>query len=236
MTVQRRYRRARRAVLFSGIVTVAGSVGLMQSAVVFAQTEGASIDRLIESLSSTQSLQADFRQTTITVGRAAVAPSKSRVVSGSFAIARPGLLRWEVTKPYAQLQLLDGQQFWLYDPDLAQVSVRPLSVVHLSGLAGLLLNSTGLTRAELAQRYEMRQQPDRDGLSWIQMTPLQPEPGVVKIVVGIDPGAMLRQVEITDALQQVTRLELSNVVKNATINPALFRFVPPKGVSVLRTP
>lgn len=213
----------------------AGSAGLIQPAAVFAQSEDTSIDRLIESLSSTQSLQADFRQTTITISRAA-APQKSRVASGSFSIARPGLLRWEVTKPYVQLQLLDGQQFWLYDPDLAQVTVRPLSAASLSGLAGLLLNSTGLTRSELAQRYEMRSQPDRDGLSWIHMTPLQPEPGVVKIVVGMDRDAMLRQVEITDALQQVTRLELSNVVKNTAINPALFRFVPPKGVSVLRTP
>ncbi|MEY3981639.1 MAG: outer rane lipoprotein carrier protein LolA, partial [Pseudomonadota bacterium] len=94
-----------------------------------ASVQASTVDRMLESLASTQSLVAEFTQTTVSKS------ARSRQASGAFAISKPGLLRWEVKKPYPQLQVLNGKEFWMFDPDLAQASVRPIEAANLTGIA-----------------------------------------------------------------------------------------------------
>src|SRR3546814_10614639 len=58
--------------------------------------------------------------------------------SGQFDLARPGHFRWHYDKPYAQLMVCDGDRIWNYEPDLAQVTVRPADVVLKGTPASLL--------------------------------------------------------------------------------------------------
>jgi outer membrane lipoprotein-sorting protein len=44
----------------------------------------------------------------------------------------------------------------------------------------------------------------------------------------------MKRFEVVDRLGQTTRVELSQLKLNAAINPKVFEFTPPKGVSVLR--
>ncbi len=193
-----------------------------------AQTAVSSVDRMIESLVSTQTLTADFVQTTRAKSTAV------RTSSGSFWLAKPGLLRWEVTKPYPQLQVLNTKEFWIFDPELSQASVRPVGAANLTGLAGLLLSTNTLTRDELSARYNFSEQPARDRLQWVQVVPRQPEPTLTNLLVGIDADGLLSRFEITDGLGQVTQISLTRVMKNISIDSSRFQFVPPAGVSVLR--
>jgi outer membrane lipoprotein carrier protein len=202
----------------------------VEGAAVISAERLSAADRLIQSLASTQSLTADFVQVT------AAKSARQRVSSGSLWISKPGLLRWETKKPYPQLQILDGEQFWLYDPDLMQATVRPVAAANLSGVAALLLNSGPLAQETLLARYEFQELPDRERLSWVQVTPKSPEPGLTKILVGIDAQALTRAFEIHDSLGQITRVDLSNVVKNKVLDVNLFKFNPPKGVNILRGP
>ena len=193
-------------------------------------TNASATDRLIQSLATTQSLTADFSQVT------AAKSARQRLSSGTLWINKPGLLRWETKKPYPQLQILDGEQFWLYDPDLMQATVRPVAAANLSGVAALLLNSGPLAQEALLSRYDFQELPDRERLAWVQVIPKLPESGLVKILVGIDAESITRAFEIHDSLGQITRVDLSNVVKNKTLDAGLFKFTPPKGVNVLRGP
>ncbi|MEY3543641.1 MAG: outer rane lipoprotein chaperone LolA, partial [Pseudomonadota bacterium] len=187
-------------------------------------------DRMIESLASTQTLSADFSQTT------AAKSARLRSASGTFYISKPGLLRWEVKKPYPQIQLLNDKEFWLFDVDLAQASVRPIHAANLTGIAALLLNTNSLTREQLLTRYGFSDLGARDGLQWIGVTAKTPEPGITSLAVGVDSESLLRRFEIHDNLGQVTRIELIRILKNVAIDPKLFQFTPPAGVSVLRAP
>jgi len=195
-----------------------------------AQAQSLMIDRMIDNLASTQTLSADFSQTT------AGQSGKPRSSSGTMAISKPGLLRWEVKKPYPQLQILDGKTFWLYDPDLMQATMRPVASANLTGVAGLLLNSSVLAKETLLDRYTFQEQGQRDGLAWVQVIPKVEEPGVAKLIVGLDADAMMQRFEIHDALGQITRIQLSRLTKNTALDPALFRFTPPKGVNVMQAP
>ncbi len=187
-----------------------------------------SVDRMIESISSTQTLSADFSQTT------AAKSARVRSSSGSFWISKPGLLRWEVKKPYPQIQVLNDKEFWVYDPDLQQASVRPVAAAQLSGIAALLLSTNSLSRAALNERYEFSEDGSANGLTWIRVVPRTPEPGISSLRVAIDRDSLLTEFEIHDALGQVTRVKISNVQKNITLDSSLFRFVPPPGVGILR--
>jgi len=195
-----------------------------------AGAQSAVVDRMIESLASTQTLSADFSQTT------AAKSARLRSASGTFYISKPGLLRWEVKKPYPQIQLLNDKEFWLFDVDLAQASVRSIHAANLTGIAALLLNTNSLTREQLLTRYGFSDLGARDGLQWIGVTAKTPEPGITSLAVGVDSESLLRRFEIHDNLGQVTRIELIRILKNVAIDPKLFQFTPPAGVSVLRAP
>jgi chaperone LolA len=194
------------------------------------QAQSVTVDRMIESLASTQTLSADFSQTT------AAKSARVRQSSGTFWMAKPGMLRWEIKKPYPQLQILNDKEFWIFDPDLAQASVRPVAAASLTGIAALLLNSNVLTREQLLDRYEFSDAGQRDGLTWVGVTPKTPEPGIQRLFVGLDADAQLKKFEITDSLDQITRVDLTRIFKNAMIDPKLFQFSVPAGVSVLRAP
>ena len=157
-----------------------------------------------------------------------------RNVSGSFYVSKPGLLRWEVKKPYPQLQILNTREFWMVDIDLAQASVRPVDAANLSGIAALLLNTSVLTRDELLARYQFSIAGERDGVIWITVASQKPEPGIARLMVGLDADSMISRFEIHDSIGQITRIELHHILKNIEINPKLFQYTPPPGMSVLR--
>ena len=188
------------------------------------------IERFVTDLAAMQNLSANFQQTVVSAGR-------SRTSSGIFTIARPGLMRWETQKPYPQLQLLNAREFWVFDPELAQATVRSVQSSAVSGIAGLLFNQDeARPRAVLLDRYTLKELGERAGLFWIEIEPKVEDPGVQKLSVGLDSQGQMKRFEVLDRLGQMTRVELSQVKINAAVSPQTFEFIVPKGVSVLRGP
>lgn len=190
---------------------------------------GDAADRLMEGMLATQSMSAEFTQTT-SAGRS----GRLRITSGMFWILRPGQVRWEVRRPSLQVQIINSREFWSYDADLAQASVRPRESAQLAGVAGLMLNGQTLDRDALLSRYAFTDLGNRQGLSWIEVVPRQPEPGLERMRIGIDAQSVPMRFEIVDSLGQVSQIELQKVQKNVVIEPRVFDFTPPAGVSVLR--
>jgi chaperone LolA len=79
--------------------------------------------RLQAALDGITSFRAEFRQT---VTNAAGLQTES--AEGTVALARPGRFRWDYRVP-EQLIVSDGTTVWLFDADLAQVTVRPAAAV-----------------------------------------------------------------------------------------------------------
>ena len=52
---------------------------------------------------------------------------------GTLALERPNRFHWEYEQPFEQDLIADGERLWVYDRDLAQVSVRPVEVVYVFG-------------------------------------------------------------------------------------------------------
>ena len=180
------------------------------------------VERFQAYLRTTQTARADFEQKVFDSERKLVQQSK-----GSFSFLRPGRFRWSYAQPYAQLIVGDGARVWIHDEDLNQVTVRAMARALGSTPAALLAGAADVERA-----FELSDAGSRDGLEWLEAKPREREAGFERIRLGMGTVGV-RAMELTDHFGQTTVLRFSNVVRNPQLDPASFRFVPPKGADVL---
>jgi outer membrane lipoprotein carrier protein len=182
----------------------------------------AGVERFQSYLRGTQTARADFEQKVFDRERKLVQESK-----GSFSFLRPGRFRWVYAQPYPQLIVGDGTRVWIYDEDLNQVTVRAMAKALGSTPAALLAGAADVERA-----FELADAGSRDGLEWLEAKPREREAGFERIRLGMGTVGV-QAMELTDHFGQTTVLRFFNVVRNPQLDPASFRFVPPKGADVL---
>ncbi|MCM5678863.1 outer membrane lipoprotein chaperone LolA [Schlegelella sp. S2-27] len=179
------------------------------------------VDTLKSFVQDVKSGRAAFTQTVTSPDGA-----KKRTTQGSFAFSRPGRFRFEYDKPFEQLIVADGQKVWLYDPDLNQVTVRPMSQALGATPAALLAGGA------LEKDFQLKAMADRDGLQWAEAVPREKDSQFQSVRVGFRGGA-LAALEILDNFGQKSLLNFSQVQSNAAVPADDFRFTPPQGADVL---
>lgn len=147
--------------------------------------------------------------------------------SGEFLLSRPDRFRWEYRKPYAQTMVSDGHTFWFYDVDLAQVTRRGAADA-LQGTPALLLSGGPALR----QQFNLSDQGQKSGLSWVQLLPKTKDSDFSEIRLGLANG-LPREMELRDNLGQLTRIRFSATQLNSGLTAGLFSFKVPAGVEVV---
>jgi outer membrane lipoprotein carrier protein len=150
---------------------------------------------------------------------------KKKQSTGSFEFSRPNRFRFVYEKPYAQTVVGDGAKVWIYDPDLNQVSSRRMGDA-LGATPAALLVSSGIDQA-----FALADQPDKDGLQWVQATPRQAEGTIRWLKLGFRDHA-LAKLEIADSFGQDSLLNFDSFQPNAPLPAETFVFVPPKGADI----
>jgi outer membrane lipoprotein carrier protein len=174
-------------------------------------------------IEGTRSAQAAFTQS--------VFDSKGRRVQearGTMQFARPGRFRWEYDSPVSQLLVGDGEQVWMHDRDLNQVTVRRLDRALTGTPAALLAGSN-----EVEKAFAVKAMPGRgDGLEWIEAVPRDAESAFSAVRLGFARGE-IAAMEIVDGLGGRTVVRFEAVQRNPRLGPQLFRFTPPRGADVI---
>lgn len=147
--------------------------------------------------------------------------------SGRFTIERPGRFRWIYEKPYKQVIVSDGQTLWTYDKDLAQVTQRPVGSALKGTPAQLLSGGEGLSQA-----FSIESQGDKNGLSWVKLTPKSNQSDFKSVSLGFNNGQLSAMV-LHDSLGDVSHITFSEVQINAPVASDTFHFHVPKGVEVV---
>lgn len=186
-----------------------------------ASADARAAERLESAILGLTSLRAEFRQI-VTDGNGVEVDR----AEGTVTLAKPGRFRWEYRVP-DQLIVSDGTTVWLYDADLAQVTIRP-AADSLAGSPALLLSG----RSDLKAEYNIADGGDSDGLGWSRLTPKGADGDFRELRAGI-AGGELRRMLLIDRLGQTTRLDFEHIEKNPRIDPATFRFTAPPGVDVV---
>ncbi|MFA7667149.1 MAG: outer membrane lipoprotein chaperone LolA [Burkholderiaceae bacterium] len=181
------------------------------------------IDSLERFLSDTSGASGNFTQETVGGSSARVERSQ-----GSFAFERPGRFRWEVTRPYEQLMVADGEQVWFYDRDLEQVTVRPMTEAMGATPAAILFGSGGLDAD-----FVLADAGEQDGLQWLLATPRSGEAGFERIRIGFG-DSLPRAMEVLDAFGRTVRFRFDSIDTSPDFTPGTFRFEVPAGTDVIR--
>lgn len=172
-----------------------------------------------------RTMRGRFEQSMIDADNEAVESS-----SGTFAIRRPGQLRWVYHEPYEQVLVADGRNVWSYDVDLAQVTVKPQAEV-LSSTPALVLGGA----EDVLEDFEYEESFEDRGTVWVRLAPRNPEGSFSIVELGFTDGELSRMI-FQDDLDQTTLVALHDVELNVEIEPEHFEFSPPEGVDVIGTP
>lgn len=180
------------------------------------------VDRLKAFFQNTTAMRAQFHQTVMdNQGR------KVQEVDGTMQLQRPGKFRWDYNKPYVQQIVGDGEKVWLFDPELNQVTVRPLNKAIGSSPAALLAGNK-----EMEKGFVLKDESRQDEFEWVAATPKDKDSGFEQVFLGFKSDA-LQEMELHDNFGHVTVIEFSKLERNPKLSAQAFHFVPPSGADVV---
>ncbi len=156
-----------------------------------------------------------------------VVPTVGGTSSGTFEFARPGKFIWTYEKPYMQVLQADGDNLYVYDKDLNQVTIRKLGGALGASPAAILFGSN-----DLDKNFTLRDAGVKGGIDWLELTPKARDTQFQSVGIGFRDGN-LEAMELHDVFGNVTLLTFSNIQKNPPLKPGAFKFSVPKGADVI---
>lgn len=181
------------------------------------------IDALRNFVTSTHSASARFAQMVLDKNMKLL-----QQASGTMEFSRPGKFRWVYQKPYEQVIVSDGNQLWIYDKDLNQVTARPLDRALGSSPAALLAG-----KDVLEENYTLASIGNQEGLDWVEAVPKTKDTAFERVRIGFGKSG-LEAMELRDQFGQITVIKFADVERNPKLPPQTFQFTPPPGADVIR--
>ena len=146
--------------------------------------------------------------------------------AGTVLIDRPGRFRFDYTNP-PQLIVGDGSKVWIYDPELAQVTVRGIDAA-LGATPAVLLTSD----RPVAEGFRVEALEVGENVDVFALEPKAEDASFTRIRLAF-AGGELRRMELVDQFGQTTLLTFREVRHRPEIAPEAFTFTPPAGVDVI---
>lgn len=147
---------------------------------------------------------------------------------GTMWLSRPGRFRWEVDAPYRQVVVSDGDKVTLYDPDLEQVSIRPLDT-RVTHTPALLLSGSA---DELTENYRVTR-AQQGTAETFTLVPKTPDTLFESLKLTFH-GETFDALRMTDSTGQETQIVFDDVELNPSLEGSRFEFEIPEGVDVIR--
>lgn len=176
-------------------------------------------DQLSQLLNNLQTSRANFTQT--------VMNSRGQIlqqVSGKMTIQRPGRFRWEVMQPNRQLLIADGHRIWFYDLDLQQITIQKQKTADTDSPAALLSDAP----KNLTQLFVIHPLMDVQGFTLFPKN----KNALFQSITLIFQKDCLRQMRLTDKLDQQTVINFSQVELNPILSAKTFNFIIPKNKNI----
>ena len=184
--------------------------------------DSGSLDRFLD---ETRTLRAEFSQELLDGDGNLV-----ETASGTFSLKRPNRFLWSYSEPFEQQVVADGQNLWIHDVELEQVTVSPLQGAIASSPAMLLSGD-----ARVRDGFEIVEAAEDGTIAWISLAPREQGMDFRSVQVGFDAGELFALV-LVDALGQVTSIQFRNMAVNLDIEDEFFRFEPPADADVIGEP
>ena len=146
--------------------------------------------------------------------------------TGTVLIDRPGRFRFDYTDP-PQLIVGDGARVWIYDPELAQATVRDVDATLGSTPAVLLT-----TERPVEDSFRVATLDAGGDLEVFTLEPKAEDASFTRIRLAF-AGGDLRRMELVDQFAQTTLIAFHDIRRRPAIPADAFTFTPPAGVNVI---
>jgi outer membrane lipoprotein carrier protein len=196
---------------------VAGALALTGTA------HASALEQFKSFVASTHAARGEFSQQQMKKSESSKA---APVSTGTFVFARPGKFIWTYVKPYEQLLQADGEQLYIFDKDLNQVTVKKLGNALGSSPAAILFGSN-----DLDKNFTLSEAGTRGGLEWLNATPKAKDSTFEQISIGLRNGTP-EAMELHDAFGATSVISFKKFEKNPVLSAQQFKFVMPKGADV----
>lgn len=187
-----------------------------------ADTQAEAADELNRLLARADTLQADFSQMTLSANGASLQETRGKVT-----LQRPGKFVWHTAPPLEQVLVSDGEQIWLYDPDLMQVTVQQMDP-RLTHTPALLLSGDVST---LAENFAISMQASGE-VQDFTLTPNANDTLFEELRLSF-VGGRINDMQLNDPVGQRTHILFSAVQLNQPLAENQFTFDVPDGVDVI---
>lgn len=179
-------------------------------------------DELTVLLEGVRTMKADFVQTVYDNHNKPI-----QHADGHMALERPGKFRWEISKPIPQLIIANQSRLWIYDPDLAQVTVRSLQ--QATGETPALLLSHADT--DLENEFNVKELKSVAKVRWFHLVPRNGD-NFAAIELGFK-NQQITEMRLQDHLGHTTHIQFKNINVNKSLTAATFVFKAPPNVDVI---
>lgn len=197
---------------------------LVAGALAFTDAAHASaLEQFKSFVASTKAARGEFTQQQLKKSETSKA---APISTGTFLFARPGKFIWTYVKPYEQLLQSDGEQLYIFDKDLNQVTVKKLGNALGSSPAAILFGSN-----DLDKNFTLSEAGTRGGLEWLDAKPKAKDSTFEQISIGLRNGTP-EAMELHDAFGSTSVISFKKFEKNPALTAQQFRFVMPKGADV----
>lgn len=151
--------------------------------------------------------------------------------SGTVYLSRPGKFRWEYAAPEKHQIVADGNNVWVYDVELDQVTVKPMKQALSAAPVGMLLQKQPVEKQFSVQDMEA----DGSQLEWFRLTPHKKDSDFTSMDLGVT-GDGIGEMILNDKFGQMTYIKFQNMHTNVGIEGSRFTFTVPKGADVIGKP
>jgi outer membrane lipoprotein carrier protein len=188
-----------------------------------------SLSRLHNSYKKAQGLEADFVQE---VYQASLARTKTS--RGSIKLAKPNLVRWEISEPEASVMVSNGRRVSYFTPDArgkgkGQVIERSASELQRQPLFRILAGSSPLEK----EFSIMRQTSLEDGTELL-LKPKKPMGDLEQAILRVSAKYLIEEMILETHSGNKTKITLQNQALGAKLPRQLFEFKPPADTEILR--
>ena len=188
-----------------------------------AATEELAIQRLTTLLNQAQTINGRFSQLTLDGSG-----TQLQETSGDMALKRPGQFRWHTDAPMEQLLVSNGEQIWLYDPDLEQVTIQKMDQ-RLTHTPALLLSGDV---SQIADSFDITLKEGGSVVDFI-LKPKAADSLFESLRLSFRNG-VINDMQLIDNVGQRTNILFLGVKMNPPIPASQFTFEVPEGADVIQ--
>ena len=172
-------------------------------------------------LNEIQSIQASFKQT--------IFSSENDVIDyseGSFLLKKPGKIIWNFTAPNIKKIVVHNQKITTYDANLNQVLIVPFSDQYQSSLANILLKNDSLM-----SYYQISSETTNENVYSVVLVQKGSNDLFTRMKITV-VEMLLTKIKLWDTSGQSIDIRFDNIILNASLSDASFKFSIPKGADV----